>query len=319
MNIQLFNEPCFDAFKKLPDQSVDMVCVDPPYGTTTIEWDKTLDFKVMWEELERIVKPKGNIIIFGSQPFTSLVIASKIDWFRHELIWNKNKCGSPGLAKYRPQKVHENIMVFSKDSGGTYNPIMEEGEAYKREAKDKEKGYGTGKNSHGYGFGNNGKVYLGGENHGTRYPKSILHASRNFSAQQTVHPTQKPTNVLNWLIMTYSNPGDTVMDFTMGSGSCGVSAKLTGRNFVGIEMTDEYFKIAEKRINEAPESTVSITDKQLSTQLPDGVQTTPDQKYEQGVLDEIRNPDKKKIVKSKGKPKKQSTVELSPLFEEKSS
>jgi hypothetical protein len=156
MNIQLFNQPCFDAFKNIEDQSVDMVCVDPPYGTTGIEWDKVLDFKIMWAELERIVKPNGNIIIFGSQPFTSLVIVSKIDWFRHELIWNKNKCGSPGLSKYRPQKVHENIMVFSKQSGGTYNPIMEEGGAYSRIPKDKEKGYGSGINSHGYGFSNKG-------------------------------------------------------------------------------------------------------------------------------------------------------------------
>jgi site-specific DNA-methyltransferase (adenine-specific) len=293
MTTTLYNNDCFTAFSHIPDQSIDLVCVDPPYGTTAIEWDKTLDFAKMWAELERIVKPKGNIIIFGSQPFTSLVVASKIDWFRHELIWNKNKCGSPGLAKYRPQKVHENILVFSKESGGTYNPIMEEGEPYKREAKDKEKGYGTGRNSHNYGFSNN-KPFLGGENHGTRYPKSILHASRNFSAQQTVHPTQKPTNVLNWLIMTYSNPGDTVLDFTMGSGSCGVSAKLTGRNFVGIEMDQGYYNIAQERIDAAEWDTVKAADKQLSTQLPDGVQTTPDVKYEQGVLDGIRNPDKKK-------------------------
>jgi site-specific DNA-methyltransferase (adenine-specific) len=293
MTATLYNNDCFTAFSHIPDQSIDLVCVDPPYGTTAIEWDKTLDFAKMWAELERIVKPKGNIIIFGSQPFTSLVVASKIDWFRHELIWNKNKCGSPGLAKYRPQKVHENILVFSKESGGTYNPIMEEGEPYKREAKDKEKGYGTGRNSHNYGFSNN-KPFLGGENHGTRYPKSILHASRNFSAQQTVHPTQKPTNVLNWLIMTYSNPGDTVLDFTMGSGSCGVSAKLTGRNFVGIEMDQGYYNIAQERIDAAEWDTVKAADKQLSTQLPDGVQTTPDVKYEQGVLDGIRNPDKKK-------------------------
>jgi site-specific DNA-methyltransferase (adenine-specific) len=293
MTTTLYNNDCFTAFSHIPDQSIDLVCVDPPYGTTAIEWDKTLDFAKMWAELERIVKPKGNIIIFGSQPFTSLVVASKIDWFRHELIWNKNKCGSPGLAKYRPQKVHENILVFSKESGGTYNPIMEAGEPYKREAKDKEKGYGTGRNSHNYGFSNN-KPFLGGENHGTRYPKSILHASRNFSAQQTVHPTQKPTNVLNWLIMTYSNPGDTVLDFTMGSGSCGVSAKLTGRNFVGIEMDQGYYNIAQERIDAAEWNTVTSADKQLSTQLPDGVQTTPDVKYEQGVLDGIRNPDKKK-------------------------
>jgi site-specific DNA-methyltransferase (adenine-specific) len=290
----LHHSDCFAAFPHIPDQSVDLVCVDPPYGTTAIEWDKTLDFSKMWSELERIVKPKGNIIIFGSQPFTSMVVASKIEWFRHELIWNKNKCGSPGLAKYRPQKVHENILVFSKESGGTYNPIMEEGDPYKREAKDKEKGYGTGRNGHGYGFGNNGKPYLGGENHGTRYPKSILHASRNFSAQQTVHPTQKPTNVLNWLIMTYSNSGDTVLDFTMGSGSCGVSAKLTGRKFIGVEMSEEYFNIAKERIDAAPWNTVAPSDKQLSTQLPEGVQTTPDVKYEQGILEGIRNPDKKK-------------------------
>lgn len=313
MNITLFNETCFEAFKKIADKSVDLVCVDPPYGTTTIDWDKTLDFGLMWKELERICKPKANIIIFGSQPFTSLVIASKIDWFRHELIWNKNKCGSPGLAKYRPQKVHENIMVFSKESGGTYNPIMEEGDPYKREAKDKEKGYGTGRNSHGYGFGNNGKPFLGGENHGTRYPKSILHASRNFSAQQTVHPTQKPTNVLNWLIMTYSNPGDTVLDFTMGSGSCGVSAKMTGRNFIGVEMTKEYFDIAQTRISQTKESIVTPADKQLSTQLPEGVQTTPDQKYEQGVLEAIRNPDATPKVK-----KTKKTKSVINLFDEES-
>lgn len=310
MEIQLFNKDCFDAFKELPDQSIDMVCVDPPYGTTTIEWDKTLDFKQMWSELKRIIKPKGNIIIFGSQPFTSLVIVSNLDWFRHELIWNKNKCGSPGLSKYRPQKVHENIMVFSRESGGTYNPIMEEGEPYKREAKDKVKGYGKGINSHGYGFKN---VFLGGENDGTRYPKSILHASRNFSAQQTVHPTQKPTNVLNWLIMTYSNPGDTVLDFCMGSGSCGVSAKLTGRNFVGIEKDQKFFDIAKIRIDSVEENIVTFSDKQLSTQLPEKIQTTPDKKYETGVLEEIREPGSS-TNKKKSKKAKPKTVKMADIF-----
>lgn len=305
--INLYNADCFDILKKLDNNSVDMVCVDPPYGTTTIEWDKTLDFKLMWKELERICVPKANIIFFGSQPFTSLVIASRIDWFRHELIWNKNKCGSPGLAKYRPQKVHENIMVFSKESGGTYNPIMEEGEAYKREAKDKVKGYGTGTNNHGYGFGNKGP-YLGGENHGTRYPKSILHASRNFSAQQTVHPTQKPTNVLNWLIMTYSNPGDTVMDFTMGSGGCGVSAKMTGRNFIGIEKDQKYFSIAQTRIDSAISNSVTKLDHQLTTQINADLKTTPDKKYEQGILEKIRNPE------AKGSPNKSKSSSADATF-----
>lgn len=315
MNIQLYNESCFEAFKKIADQSVDMVCVDPPYGTTSIEWDKTLNFDLMWHEIERICTPKANIIIFGSQPFTSLVITSKLDWFRYELIWNKNKCGSPGLSKYRPQKVHENIMIFSKESGYTYNPIMEEGQAYKREAKDKIKGYGTGINNHGYGFGKSGKPNLGGENLGTRYPKSILHASRNFSAQQTVHPTQKPTNLLNWLIMTYSNVGDTVMDFTMGSGSCGVSAKMTGRNFIGIEQDTKYFEIAKSRIDQATENTVSESDRQLSTQLPSDVQTTPSSKYEAGVLDAIRNPNQSTTESVKRSSKK--TIKInSDLFNE---
>ena len=117
--INLHNADCFDILKTLEDNSIDMVCNDPPYGTTTIDWDKTLDFDLLWAELERICKPTANIVLFGSQPFSSLLITSKINWFRHELIWNKNKCGSPGLSKYRPQKVHENIMVFSKKSGGT--------------------------------------------------------------------------------------------------------------------------------------------------------------------------------------------------------
>jgi DNA modification methylase len=184
---------------------------------------------------------------------------------------------------------------------------METGEAYKREAKDKVKGYGKGINSHGYGFK---KAFLGGENLGTRYPKSILHASRNFSAQQTVHPTQKPTNVLNWLIMTYSNPSDTVMDFTMGSGGCGVAAKLTGRNFIGVEQDPKYFEIAKTRIDSAEENVVALEHKQLSTQLPDGVQTTPDEKYENGVLEAIRDPSAPPKIKKSKNVSKSKTIQM---------
>ena len=191
VSVNLYNDDCFNVLKTLPDESVDLVLTDPPYGTTAIQWDKVLDFNKMWDELDRVVKPKSNIILFASQPFTSLLVTTKLDWFRYELVWNKNKCGSPGLAKKRPQKVHENILLFSKESGGLYNPIMEEGDPYKRFNAD---GYGSGKNTHGYGFGKNKST--GSSNSGTRYPKSILHGSRNFSAQQTVHPTQKPTNVL---------------------------------------------------------------------------------------------------------------------------
>lgn len=278
--INLYNDDCFNVLKTLPDQSVDLVLTDPPYGTTAIQWDKVLDFNKMWSELDRVVKPKSNIILFASQPFTSLLVTSKLDWFRYELIWNKNKCGSPGLAKKRPQKVHENLLLFSKESGGLYSPIMEEGEPYKRFNAD---GYGSGKNTHGYGFGKNKST--GSSNSGTRYPKSILHGSRNFSAQQTVHPTQKPTNVLNWLIMTYSNQNDVVLDFTMGSGSTGVSSKLTGRSFIGIEKDKDYFNIAKKRIDsiniDTFEPLVTVKDFQLTTQIDKNMKTKPDKKYEE--------------------------------------
>ena len=276
VNISLYNDDCFNVLPTLDKESIDLILIDPPYGTTTINWDKTFDFNKMWEMIDYIAKTNANIIIFGSQPFTSLMITSKLEWFKYELIWNKNKCGSPGLAHYRPQKVHENIMLFSKGKG-VYNPIMEKGEEYHRVCKNDE-GYGTGTNNHGYGFGN--KKIKEMHNEGTRFPKSILHCSRNFSAQQTLHPTQKPTSLLNWLIMTYSNPNDTVIDFCMGSGSTGVSAKVTGRNFIGIEMDKEYFDIAEKRINNVEENIVNSNDYQLTTQISDDMKTIPDKKIE---------------------------------------
>lgn len=271
MSMQLYNGDCFEILPTLEDNSVDLVCIDPPYGTTTIGWDKVFDFTKMWKEIERVTKKDANIIIFGSQPFSSLLIASNVKWFKYELIWNKNKCGSPGLAKYRPQKVHENIMIFNRGKG-VYNPIMEKGEAYHRVCKT-EDGYGSGKNTHGYGFGNN--KFTESHNDGVRYPKSILHCSRNFSAQQTVHPTQKPTSLLNWLIMTYSNVGDTVLDFCMGSGSCGVSAKATGRKFIGIEMDEHYFNISKSRIEETIPNSVTPDDFQFTTQISPDMQTTP--------------------------------------------
>ena len=271
----IYNDDCMKVLKELPDNSVDLVLTDPPYGTTSIEWDKLLNFDEVWTELKRIMKPKTNALFFGSQPFSSFVVTSNIDWFKYELIWNKNKCGSPGLSKYRPNKIHENILVFANESGAVYNPIMEEGDPYVRKS---EKGYGSGKNTHGYGFGN--KKSFGSKNDGTRYPKSILHASRNFSAQQTVHPTQKPTNLLNWLIMTYSNPGDIVLDFTMGSGSTGVSAKLTGRKFIGVEIDKGYFDISKERIELVQSNIVNEKQQQLTTQIHKEMNTTPKKKYE---------------------------------------
>jgi len=234
---------CLEMMKDIPDQSIDFICCDPPYGTTSIKWDEVLDFNLMWEQYGRIIKPKGVICLFGSQPFSAQLICSKLDWFRYELVWNKNKCGSPGLAKYRPMKTHENILIFYKDSGGTYNPQMEVGEPYSRTSKNPE-GYVGRKNDHGYGL----KPRKSFSNEGTRYPKSIINISRDFSAQQQVHPTQKPVPLLEWLIKTYSNEGETVLDNCMGSGSAGVAAVKLGRKFIGMESDLGYFDIAQDRI-----------------------------------------------------------------------
>jgi len=234
---------CLEMMKDIPDQSIDFICCDPPYGTTSIKWDEVLDFNLMWEQYGRIIKPKGVICLFGSQPFSAQLICSKLDWFRYELVWNKNKCGSPGLAKYRPMKTHENILIFYKDSGGTYNPQMEVGEPYSRTSKNPD-GYVGRKNDHGYGL----KPRKSFSNEGTRYPKSIINISRDFSAQQQVHPTQKPVPLLEWLIKTYSNEGETVLDNCMGSGSAGVAAVKLGRKFIGMESDLGYFDIAQDRI-----------------------------------------------------------------------
>lgn len=287
-DLRIYNADAISKMRELPDNSIDMVLCDPPYGTTSIKWDSVIPFGEVWEELNRITKEGSNIIFFGSQPFTSKLICSKEKWFKYELVWNKNKCGSPGLAKIRPLKVHENIIVFTKDGKrAKYNPIMETGDPYERNCST-EDGYGSGRNTHGYGFGDKEKnKVMRLSNSGTRYPKSILHASRNFSAQQTVHPTQKPTNILNWLVMTYSDPGDVVLDFTMGSGSTGVSCKMTGRKFVGIEKDENYFNVAKDRIDKCV-ALVEREDHQLTTQIHKEMKTTPDKKHEKEYYDNIQ-------------------------------
>jgi site-specific DNA-methyltransferase (adenine-specific) len=245
-NFNLLLGDCLELMKEIPDQSIDFICCDLPFGTTSIKWDEVLDFNQMWEQYGRIIKHKGVMCLFGSQPFSAQLICSKLEWFRYELVWNKNKCGSPGLAKYRPMKTHENILIFSEKPGGTYNPQMEKGDPYSRTSKNPE-GYVGRKNDHGYGL----KPRKSFSNEGVRYPKSVLNISRDFSAQQQVHPTQKPVPLMEWLVRTYSNEGETVLDNCMGSGSTGVAAVKLNRKFIGMEFEQEYYEIAKQRIEDA--------------------------------------------------------------------
>lgn len=233
--------------RHIPDKSVDMVLCDLPYGTTTCKWDVVISFDKLWEQYRRIVKDDGAIVLFGSQPFTSKLICSNLEDFKYCLVWNKNKCGSPSLAKRRPMKTHEDICVFCRGVE-LYNPQMEVGEPYYRKRSGKSRC-----NNLGFGFANSTKDIV---NNGTRYPKSIISISRDFSAQQQVHPTQKPVPLLEWLIKTYTNEGDIVMDNTMGSGSTGVACVNLNRHFIGIELEEKYFNIAKERICHAKKQTL---------------------------------------------------------------
>lgn len=240
--VKLKRGECLEVMATLPDNSVDMVCCDLPYGTTSCHWDVVIPFSELWAAYCRVLAPGGCVLLFGNGVFSAQTILSNLEWYKQTLIWDKNKCGSPGLAKVRPMQVHEDIHVFAP--GRTvYNPQMEAGEPYSRTSASPE-GYVGKHNRHGYGL----KPKTGFTNTGTRYPKSILRISRDFSAQQQVHPTQKPVPLLEWLIRTYSNEDGVVMDNCMGSGTAGVAAVQCRRNFIGIEADPEFFRIAKERI-----------------------------------------------------------------------
>lgn len=245
MTPTLMQGDTLEKMKDVRDGTINLILCDLPYGTTSCSWDIIIPFNDLWDAYRRVLAPGGCVLLFGNQPFTSRLILSNLAWYKQSLVWNKNKCGSPGLAKIRPMQVHEDIVVFAP--GRTvYNPQMEVGEPYARKT-EKPEGYVGRVNNHGYGM----KPRNGFTNDGTRYPKSIINISRDFSAQQQIHPAQKPVPLLEYLIRTYSNEGDTVMDNTMGSGSTGVAARNTNRNFIGIEKDPVFFNIAVQRVNAA--------------------------------------------------------------------
>jgi len=238
MNTNLINADCLDAMRDIPDGSVDMVLTDPPYGTTACKWDSVIPFEPMWEQLKRITKPNGAIVLTASQPFTSALVMSNVKMFKYCWVWDKKAAGNHGLAKYQPMKVHEDVVVFSQNTH-FYLPIMQKGKARKKG---------------GYGLGNS--IATGMREVAPRlcdnyYPKSILEIT-NANRRNKIHPTQKPVALMEYLIRTYTKAGETVMDFTMGSGTTGVACKNLGRSFVGIEMDADYFAAASARIDATP-------------------------------------------------------------------
>jgi len=258
----LLKGDCLVEMDKIPDRSVDLILTDPPYGTTACKWDSVIPFDQMWEQLNRIIKPNGAIVLFGSEPFSSALRMSNIKNYKYDWIWKKNTCGGFATAKKMPFKKHENISVFYKTLP-TYNPQFEEySESTKKRYKDGEKvnrskqlENSTNKIQGGLSFEGEQGIML---KRGT-YPQTIQEF-KNEANNKRLHPTQKPVALMEYLIKTYTNENELVLDFTMGSGSTGVACINTNRKFIGIEMDAKYFEIAKKRINDAQEKiTLSFT------------------------------------------------------------
>ncbi len=224
--INLMQGDCLERMKEIPDGSVDMVLTDPPYGTTACKWDSIIPLEPMWKQLKRIIKPNGAIVLFSSQPFTSVLTCSNLDDFKYDWVWQKRPVNFLN-AKKQPLRKTERISLFC---GGTYNP-----QGLKPCNKVNKRSNSTETNGK-HGLVNIAKF--------TSYPTDVL----EFIGERGLHPTQKPVALMEYLIKTYTNESETVLDFTMGSGSTGVAAKNLNRNFIGIELDENYFNIAKDRI-----------------------------------------------------------------------
>lgn len=241
--IKLYCGDCLKIMQSIPDNCIDCIICDLPYGTTNCHWDIIIPFEQLWEQYDRLTKENSAIILFASQPFTTDLIQSNRKLYKYNLVWNKNVPTGMSSAKNRPMKYHEDICIFYKKQP-TYNPIMKPR-------------IGVGKECYNYDH------YCGKSNHVTynkikrKYdpdwvqPSSVLSFNVVPNRSGKVHPTQKPVELLEYLIKTYTNETDIVMDNTMGSGSTGVACKKTGRGFIGIEQDEQYFDIAKCRIESA--------------------------------------------------------------------
>ena len=232
---ELYQGDCLEVMDKLIKQNVkvDAIITDPPFGTTKNKWDSIIPFDEIWKKLDKLIKPNGAIVLFAQTPFDKVLGASNLKMLRYEWIWNK-KLGTGHLnAKKMPMKQHENILVFYKKLP-TYHPQMREGKPYHKTPSTTSSNYGK-------------QIAMGGTSNGERYPISILDFS-NANRKNKLHPTQKPVDLLEYLIKTYTNEGELVLDFTMGSGSTGVACVNANRKFIGIELDEKYFNIAKDRL-----------------------------------------------------------------------
>jgi site-specific DNA-methyltransferase (adenine-specific) len=238
--MELYNIDCLIGMKNIPDKSIDLILADLPYGITQCQWDSVISLDKLWEQYERIIKPNGAIILFGSQPFTSALIMSNPKMFRYDIVWDKvNRYTGYGNSKKMPLRRHESILVFYKKLP-TYNPQMTDGKPYIAKR--------TGKKPEVYVSGGLSPVTT--VNDGKRYPHSILSIKADNKKEKGLHPTQKPIAILEYLIKTYTNENQIVLDNTMGSGSTGIACLNTNRHFIGMELDKDIFQTAKDRIEQ---------------------------------------------------------------------
>ena len=240
MRVDLRHGDCLEVMKDIPDKSIDMILCDLPYGTTACKWDVVIPFELLWEQYNRIIKENGAIVLFGSEPFSSLLVTSNLRAYKHDWVWQKNAGSNFGCVKFQPMREHEQILVFCNGKL-RYFPIMQErAESGKARVKTPVR-YNT--KTDVYADSLHKEVIS--KRPDLRYPSSI----QKFNRERGLHPTQKPVELLEYLIKTYTNEEETVLDNCMGSGSTGVACKNTNRNFIGIELDEKYFNIAKERIN----------------------------------------------------------------------
>jgi len=253
-DIKLYCGDCIEKMSLIEDNSVDLILCDLPYGTTKCKWDTIINLDLLWKHYKRIIKkPQGVILLFGQQPFTSMLVSSNYEWFKYNIIWKKNKTTQFLLANYRPMKCTEDICVFSKGGAAaasiktgnmTYNPQGLKPVNIKKQNSEKRIGKMLNQVHH---LGVNNKLTSNAEytQKFTNYPIELIEFDIENS---TIHETQKPVKLIEYLILTYSNEGDVVLDNTMGSGTTGVGCINTKRKFIGIELNEKYYKLSKNRI-----------------------------------------------------------------------
>ena len=239
---KLYNGDCLEVMDKLIKEGVqvDAIITDPPYGTTACKWDSVIPFDEMWLRLNKLIKPNGAIVLFGSEPFSSALRMSNIKNYKYDWIWKKSRPSNFPLAKKQPMKYHENIMVFYKKQP-TYNPIMTKGKKNHRTKSTRGKNNIIGEEiTKGACWSNTSDM---------KYPKSVIEV-KSTDSTRNLHPTQKPVDLMEYLVKTYTNEGELVLDFTAGSFTTGVACMNTNRKFIGIELDENYFEIGKNRIEE---------------------------------------------------------------------